>query len=127
MFSNQNFTQSGFIFPVSVLNESEVANYHDKLETFEVSQGGKLEPSQRSKSHLLFKWLDDLIRDPRILDTIELLIGPNILCWNTIFWIKEANSHSFVSWHQDKRYWGLSNDKVVTSWITLSNANQKSG
>ncbi|MBT4485906.1 MAG: phytanoyl-CoA dioxygenase family protein, partial [Rhodospirillaceae bacterium] len=90
-------------------------------------QGGNLEPGQRAKSHLIFKWLDDLIRDPRILDPIEQLIGPDILCWNTIFWIKDVGSESFVGWHQDTRYWGLSSPDVITAWLALSPASMESG
>ena len=33
-----------------------------------------------------------------MLDAIEDLIGPDILCWNTLFWVKEAESEAFVSW-----------------------------
>ena len=101
--------------------------FRAKLEAVEAEQGGRLEASQRNKSHLLFKWLDDLIRDPRILDPIEDLIGPNILCWNTLFWIKEAGSGSFVSWHQDTRYWGLSSEQVITAWLALSPAGVENG
>jgi len=121
------YHKDGYICPVPVLEATEVAGLRAKLETFEATQGGKLDPAQRNKSHLLFKWLDDLIRDPRILDPIEQLIGPDILCWNTLFWIKEAGSQSFVSWHQDTRYWGLSSDQVITAWLALSPAGVENG
>ncbi len=121
------FKQDGYVFPLDILTEAEVQDLRARLEAFEASQGGKLEPSQRAKSHLIFKWLDDLIRDPRILDPIEQLIGPDILCWNTIFWIKDIGSESFVSWHQDTRYWGLSSHDVVTAWLALSPASIESG
>ena len=121
------YEQEGFICPIPVLDEDEASILRLKLEKFEATQDGKLEAVQRNKSHLLFKWLDDLIRDPRVLDPVEDLIGPNILCWNTLFWIKEARSKSFVSWHQDTRYWGLSSDKVVTAWLALSPAGVKNG
>jgi len=82
---------------------------------------------QRSRAFLLFKWLDDLTRDPRVLDPIEQLIGPDILCWSTIFWIKDAGSKSFVSWHQDNTYWGLSSRNVVTAWFAISDASVEAG
>lgn len=123
----EDFEKFGYVFPVEVLSDSELKTCREKLEFFEATQDGKLEASQRNKSHLLFKWLDDLIRDPRILDPVEDLIGSDILCWNTIFWIKEAHSQSFVSWHQDTRYWGLSSENVLTAWLALSPSSQKSG
>ena len=117
----------GFICPVDVLAADEVATLRSQLEAFEATQGGHLEPPQRNKSHLLFKWIDDLIRDDRIIDPISELIGDDVLCWNTLFWIKEAGSETFISWHQDTRYWGLSSDKVITAWLALSPASVESG
>jgi ectoine hydroxylase-related dioxygenase (phytanoyl-CoA dioxygenase family) len=61
------------------------------------------------------------------LDVVEDLIGPDILCWNTIFWIKEARSPSFVSWHQDLNYWGLDAGDLVSAWVALSPAMVESG
>ncbi|MDE0383184.1 MAG: phytanoyl-CoA dioxygenase family protein [Defluviicoccus sp.] len=121
------YRRDGYVFPLKVLDAHEIPPLRARLEALEAENGGRLKPSQRGKSHLLFKWLDDLIRDPRILDPIEQLIGPDILCWNTIFWIKEAGSRSFVSWHQDSRYWGLSSDKVVSAWLALSPASARAG
>jgi len=123
----QQYETEGYLFPIDVFDADEVAQHRASLEAVEAKNGGKLLPEQRPKSHLLFKWLDDLIRDPRVLDPIEQLIGPNILCWNTIFWIKNAGSESFVSWHQDNRYWGLSSDKVITAWLALSPAQVENG
>ena len=121
------YRRDGYVFPLTVLYAHEIPPLRARLEALEAGNGGRLKPSQRGKSHLLFKWLDDLIRDPRILDPVEQLIGPDILCWNTIFWIKEAGSRSFVSWHQDSRYWGLSSDKVVSAWLALSDASIRAG
>ena len=123
----EQFHREGYVFPVDVMDEGEARELRAKLERSEADQGGKLEPAQRSKSHLLFKWLDDLIRDSRVLDPIAQLIGPNLLCWNTLFWIKEAGSESFVSWHQDTRYWGLSSNEVITAWLALSPTTVESG
>ncbi len=123
----EQIRRDGYYFPFPLLSESEAEQLRARLEAFEATQGGALEPPQRSKSHLLFKWLDDLIRDPRVLDPIEDLIGPDILCWNTIFWIKEAGSPTFVSWHQDTRYWGLDSNDVVSAWLALSPATVESG
>ena len=117
----------GYHFPIDVLEPREAAAHRARLETFEAAQGKPVHGAQRNKCHLLFKWVDDLMRHPRILDAVEDLIGPDLLCWNTIFWIKEANSPSFVSWHQDVRYWGLDTAELVTAWLALSPATEASG
>ena len=121
------FKEQGYYFPADILPLEEVAELRRRIEDFEKSQGAPINGGQRNKSHLLFKWLDDLIRDDRIVDVIEDLIGPDILCWNTLFWTKEAGSEQFVSWHQDSQYWGLAGGEVVTAWLALSEASLESG
>ena len=121
------YKRDGYYFPVRMLDDGEVAANRQKLETFEASQGHPVEGAQRSKSHLLFTWIDDLMRHDRILDAVEDLIGPDILCWNTFFWIKEPRSETFVSWHQDLRYWGLDSGDLVTVWLALSPATPETG
>jgi len=123
----EQYGREGYVCPVPVMPAAEAAGLRRRLEAFEATQGGKLEPVQRSRTHLLFKWLDDLIRDARVLDPVEQLIGPDILCWSTIFWIKDAGSKSFVSWHQDNTYWGLSSRNVLTAWFAISEASLEAG
>ena len=121
------YREDGYFFPLRVLDEAQVNVCRKNLESFEASQGEPIGGAKRNKSHLLFKWVDDLMREATILDAIEDLIGPDILCWNSLFWVKEAKSESFVSWHQDLRYWGLDTDELVTFWLALSPATHESG
>ena len=81
----------------------------------------------RHKTHLLFPFLADLVRHPKILDAIEDLLGPDILCWSSNFFIKEATDPAFVSWHQDSTYWGLSSPDVATAWVALTPSNAANG
>ena len=123
----EQYRHDGYVCPVPVMSPAEALGLRRRLEAFEATQGGKLEAVQRSRAYLLFKWLDELIRDARVLDPVEQLIGPDILCWSTIFWIKDAGSKSFVSWHQDNTYWGLSSRNVVTAWLAISEASVGAG
>ena len=130
MLSDDAVTQyhrDGYYFPLSLMDEARAAEYRALLETFEVAQGEPIGGAKRNKAHLLFKWVDDLMREASILDPVEELIGPDILCWNTFFWCKAARSDSFVSWHQDLRYWGLDTADLVTVWLALSPATIESG
>ena len=123
----EDFGANGFVPPFSVATTDLMQGMRSKLESFEQAQGGALRGSQRFKNHLLFKWLSDFIRTPRILDAVEDLIGPDILVWSTDWWIKESRSPQFVSWHQDSQYWGLDSDRLVTVWVALSPATVQSG
>ena len=61
-----------------------------KLEDFEKMIGDEAQKFLSFKAHLPFKFLTDIIRHPRILDAVEDVIGPNILCWGSSFFQKNA-------------------------------------
>jgi non-haem Fe2+, alpha-ketoglutarate-dependent halogenase len=123
----ESFRRDGYHFPVPVLTPAEVSRYRGCLEKHEAKTGAPLQGNWRHKAHLLFTWVDELVHHPKIVDAAEDVLGPNLLCWTTNFFIKEANSPGFVSWHQDAFYWGLSKDDVVTAWVALSPANLENG
>lgn len=121
------YRRDGFFFPVPALTGSEVAHYRSCLEEHEARTGAPLQGNWRHKAHLLFTWVDEIVHHPRIVDAAEEVLGPDLFCWTTNFFIKEAASPGFVSWHQDAFYWGLSRDDVMTAWVALSPANLESG
>src|SRR5262249_54033500 len=121
------YRRDGYHFPLRVLSADEAGGYRERLEAQEHSLGGPLSGDMRHKVHLLFTWANELARHPRILDAVEDIIGPDILCWSTTFFTKEARSSSFVSWHQDATYWGLSTSDVVTAWVAFADAPVESG
>jgi len=123
----ESYRRDGYHFPVDILSEAETRALRAQLEAFERRQGGPLTGELRHKSHLLFTWLDALIRDPRILDAVEDVLGPNLLCWSSSFFIKEPGDPGYVSWHQDSTYWGLSAPDVMTVWIAFTPANLING
>ena len=75
----EKFKADGFLPPFPVMDAVRAANLRASLERFEADHGGPLKGPYRFKSHLLFKWLADLVRDPAVLDPVEDLIGPNIM------------------------------------------------
>jgi len=122
-----SYRRDGFLFPVRVLPRDEALALRAELERHEASAGAPLQGRLRVKSHLLFTWADRLVHHPAVLDAVEDVIGPDILCWTSNFFIKEAASPGFVSWHQDAAYWGLEPEEVVTAWVALSPSNLESG
>ena len=121
------YEREGYLAPVPAMSAAEARAARATLERIEAGTGGPLRGDLRHKAHLLFPFLADMIRHPRILDAIEDILGPDILCWNTNFFIKEAETPSFVSWHQDSTYWGLSSPDVCTAWVALTPSNIDNG
>ncbi len=122
----RQYSEAGYYAPVRVLLPAEADALRARLETFE-GGAGPLAGKLRHKSHLLFTWLNDLIRNDRILDAVEDLIGGDILCWGSSFFIKEPRNTAYVSWHQDSTYWGLEPADIVTAWVALSDSTSANG
>lgn len=121
------YQQEGFVFPLPVLSHAETAILQRKLQELESRQGGRLSARVNRKPHLLLTWLNELIRDPRILDPVEDLLGPNLLCWGSGFFIKNAHDPARVTWHQDATYWGLSKPDIVTAWVAFTHSTTENG
>lgn len=123
----EQYREQGFVAPIRVMTTEAAAALRARLERFEAETGGPLQGDLRHKSHLLFTWLADLVRDARILDAVEDLYGPDLLCWSSNFFIKEKEAPAFVSWHQDSTYWGLDKPDVVTAWVAFTPAHGGNG
>lgn len=123
----EHYQQQGCLFPVNVLDRENAIRLRAELEGGEKMQGHPLDRLQCNKSYLLYDWADELVHHPNILDAVESLLGPDILCYMTQLFTKEAGSMSYVSMHQDAAYWGVETDDVITAWVALSPATAESG
>jgi hypothetical protein len=123
----RHYRERGFVSRIPALSPGAAAALRARLERFEASHGGPIKGDLRHKTHLLFTWLDALVREARILDAVEDLLGPDLLVWNTNFFVKEARDPAFVSFHQDATYWGLSSPDVVTAWVAFTPSTRESG
>lgn len=121
------YQQQGFLSPLSVLSNEETATLRGRLEALEDQHGGRLPALVNRKPHLLLTWLYELIRDDRILGPVESILGPDILCWGSGFFIKNPHDAARVTWHQDLTYWGLSEPDIVTAWVAFTPSTPENG
>jgi chlorinating enzyme len=121
------YQADGVLFPRPAVGGDAARDLLAKFEALERRDGGKISRRTNHKPHLLATWLAELIRDPRILDQVEALIGPDILCWATDFFAKNPGDRKRVTWHQDSTYWGLSEPDVITAWVAFTPSTVQSG
>ena len=74
-----------------------------------------------------FRTIWDLATAPTILDYVEDLIGPNIVCWATHYFCKMPGDPKGVAWHQDCSYWPLTPSKTVTVWLAIDDVDRENG
>jgi non-heme Fe2+,alpha-ketoglutarate-dependent halogenase len=122
----QRYQTEGYLAPLPALDAGLARSTLDKVEAYEAQHGEF--PSKGLKAHLYLPWMERVVRLPTILDAIESIVGPDILCWSSRFFIKDPGDGGFVSWHQDVTYWGLDvSENILTAWIALSPATRANG
>ena len=122
-----HYQRDGFLFPLRGTAAEEALQYRTSLEAARASHPELMQGVEAQKLHLVTTWMADIVRTPTILDAVESLIGPDLLCWCSTLFVKPADGKSFVSWHQDGNYWGLSNPEIVSAWLALSASTVESG
>lgn len=127
------YWEDGFLFPIPVMSREEAQQLRGDLERLEAEwlDNGlplPLNTYKRVNAHCVMPLAAKIGADPRILDVVEGILGPDILVYGVEFFIKEPNTTQIVSMHQDLTYWGLGAiDGLVTMWLALSEATMTSG
>ncbi|MBR71742.1 MAG: phytanoyl-CoA dioxygenase [Rhodospirillaceae bacterium] len=123
----ENYRENGYLYPIQIMSKSQALDIRNHIESIDKPMLDKIGGELGHKAHLLMPILNDLVKNPVLLDTVEDILGPNILCWGGSFFTKKPGDNAFVSWHQDSNYWGLSGGDVLTAWVALSPATRLSG
>lgn len=123
------YERDGFFFPYDVISEAEAAEILVDLEAGEAELADRREELSLLRSYpaRLLPSFDRLTRHPRLIDAVSQILGSDLLVWGSGLFIKEPNTPSFVSWHQDLYYWGLDEVHEVTAWVALSPSTTASG
>jgi ectoine hydroxylase-related dioxygenase (phytanoyl-CoA dioxygenase family) len=112
----------GCIYPVRVMPESAARRYREAYEAYERASNQNAPRHLKIKRHLLFTWMMELATEPKLLDAIEDLIGPDIMLVTSAIWAKNAHDSAFVTWHQDSAYFGYEPMDVWGAWVALTDS-----
>ncbi len=124
------YQRDGFLFPLDVVPPDDAWTIRNELESVEsrFTRDGNIQKYLRLNAHYIFPFAYRIASNERMLDAVESILGPNILAWGSELFIKEPNTPSFVSWHQDLTYWGLgSTEHEVTAWMALGDVTVENG
>ena len=125
--THEAYQTQGFLSPIRVISEERADKLAGKIAGIHEKFGPEARNLLGSNAHIIFPELFDLVCDPAILDHVEKILGPDILCWSSSFFSKPPNDRAFVSWHQDLTYWGLEPEVIVTAWIAITPSTRESG
>lgn len=97
------------------------------------------ENPDRRGEHLVLRWgggdgsrptdtkFLDFARTGRVLDIIQQIQGPDLICWGAHVFAKPAGDGLEVPWHQDAPYWPILPLASVTLWLALDDATPENG
>lgn len=140
----RQYARRGYAFPIVVLSKVETAVVLAQLGQYERAFVGEAtaspSPSQptaqqpmrgdgRFKIHLLVKWAWELVHHRIILDAVRSCLRCNdIWCWSSDLNVKESQTPTHFTWHQDSTYAGFHPpDDALTVWLALTPSTIESG
>ena len=131
---SNGYERDGFVFPVDAIPAKQALDWRHQMEDFQ--QRYRDDPALpmplndylRHNAHLVSSLACQIGRDDRIIDCVEPILGPDILCWAVEIIIKDAHSSRVISWHQDLTYWGMGETPLeVTAWVALGEVTEANG
>lgn len=121
----QEYARNGIAYPLEVMSASKAQNYRASFEELEAKLGGQTR--YIAMTHLFFRWAFELAVQPKILDVVEQILGPDLLVQSTLILCKYPNDESFVTWHQDFNYASQNSSPTISAWVALSDSTRQSG
>ena len=125
-----DYRRDGYCFPIDVMGAEQAADRRAQLEAVERGRGAgdaRFAAAAFRFPHLVMPFADEITRLPAIVEPVKALLGPDVLVWGATFFVKEARTGDYVSWHQDLTYWDLDDVGEVTAWVALSPATVPNG
>ena len=122
------FNEKGYLFPFDLFTTEEAdANrrYFDKV--LKIAMDAGLDSYAISSWQAHCAGIYDLVTNDRILDYVEDILGPNLVCTMTHYFSKMPSDVKSVYWHQDASFWALTPSKVVTVWLAIDDVDVENG
>ena len=122
------YNSQGYLNPFTAFSSEEAIDNRREFDVLlhQVKQArGDAESYALNGFHIHCESIYNLVLNPTILDHIEDLIGPEVICWATHYFCKEAGDPKIVPWHQDASYWPLSPARTVTVWLAIDDTDQE--
>jgi non-heme Fe2+,alpha-ketoglutarate-dependent halogenase len=121
------YNERGYYHPLTAFAGAEieaVRTYVDHL--FELLGSlGEADSYALLGYHTRCPGLYDIVMNGKILDVVEDVIGPDIICWTSQVFCKVAHDPKTIPFHQDASYWPLTPSRTVTAWLAIDDSDRE--
>ncbi len=69
----------------------------------------------------------DVATDPRLLDLIEAIAGPDLILWNSVMFYKRAHEGPVTPWHRDAFAYPIQPLATTSVWIAVNHSTLENG
>lgn len=135
----RRYHEQGWLVPAWRLPPAQVEALHDALERL-IADNPDVRPEKLVSAHIEGRGgrpnaegvrgrreFLDLATDPRIVDAVEQLIGPDVILWGCHVFCKPAGDGHETPWHQDGHYWPIRPLATCTVWVALEPSTAANG
>jgi len=117
----------GYLSGIGIAGAEEALRIRNAFDILEAQEGKAKAQIGLLDRHFDQRFIWELATNPRILDCVEELIGPDFLLLATHFFCKYGPEDKFVAWHQDATYWGLEPPLALTVWYAVDDSDVENG
>ncbi len=121
------YNENGFIYPIDILSKLEIEDVKNEIDKIEKSWPDQIDAANRNNMHYYSPIFDNIAHNSKLLDSVESLIGKNILVAGSTLFMKEPDNKGFISWHQDGYYQGWEPYNYVTAWLAITEVTEENG
>lgn len=123
------YHDTGFLTGIDILDAREVSEIRRAFDALERSAPAEQRQIGLQGRHFQDEFVWRLATDPRVLDVMEQVMGPDLMLLGTHFFNKrpDPNADSYVAWHQDVTYWGLEPAEAHSAWIAIDDSDAANG
>jgi ectoine hydroxylase-related dioxygenase (phytanoyl-CoA dioxygenase family) len=125
----QDYEAAGFLTGIDLFTEAEINGFRASFDALEAREGREKCQIGLQARHFDQEFIWQMSKDPRILDLMTQVMGPDIMLLSTHFFCKypDPTATTFVAWHQDITYWGLEPPVAHTAWIAIDDSDVDNG
>ncbi len=121
------YEQKGYLTGIALVSPQEATHIRDQFDALEASVGRETARIGLVDYHCKYEFLWNLVNHPKVIDTVQTLLGEDVLLLATHFFCKYGQEERFVAWHQDVTYWGLEPPKALTIWYAIDASDVENG
>jgi non-heme Fe2+,alpha-ketoglutarate-dependent halogenase len=124
----RQFNQSGYLVGLRMFDEAGIKHNRrefDRLLAQAIALG--MDTYSLTNYERICSSFYDLIVHPPLLDAVQDILGPDIVCWGTHCFTKLPGDQKQVAWHQDAPYWKLTPSRTVTAWLAIDDISVDNG